>query len=430
MQSPHPVKFLPGFFSRCCASGLVLAVPAFGADTDVEELVKQNRLLVEQVQAQQKQIDELRSRLDHIDNPSAAPRLPSAETDRSVRISGEASVGYFDGQKNSAVPVSEFRVDDARIFVEASVWKNVFFYGALEITTREANDEYFHVGELYVDVENLWRGDSQHSLSLRAGRMNLPFGEEYLVRNAIDNPLVSHSLADIWGIDEGVQVYGTLGPVRYNLAVQNGSHPAREDFNSDKSITARLAYDPTRQLSLSASLMRTGDIEVTGDYSSEAWFSDAFFRAIGVPGAATTFDVELAELDAAYRWKTGHLKAAYGWVRYEDNNPTVDSSRDMTYYSLEGMQYLTDHLFAAARYSAIDAPGGYPIAGQGSAGKYFYNPYAPLTKDLQRLSLGLGYRFADPVIWKIEYSWEDGHLANGAKRADEDMFSSLLGVRF
>ena len=46
---------------------------------------------------------------------------------------------------------------------------------------------------------------------------------------------------------------------------------------------------------------------------------------------------------------------------------------------------------AAARYSAIDVPRGYPIGGQGNLGKYFYNPYGPLTKNLQRLSLGVGY---------------------------------------
>src|SRR6478609_992891 len=295
-----PVKYPSGFFSRWCAASLLLAVSTFGADTDVKELVEQNRLLVEQVKTQQKQIDELRTRLDRIEEPAASVHLPTAESSRSVRISGEASIGYFDGGKNSSTPTSEFRVDDARLFVEASVWKNVFFYGALEITTREANDEYFHVGELYVDFEGLWRGERNHnSLSLRAGRMNLPFGEEYLVRNAVDNPLISHSLADVWGVDEGVQVYGTLGPVRYNLAVQNGSHPTTHDYDSDKSVTARLAFDPTTHLSVSASAMRTGDLNVTGDQMSETWFANAFFRALGTPGAATSFHVELAEIDAA-----------------------------------------------------------------------------------------------------------------------------------
>jgi len=394
--------------------------------------VEQNRQLVDQVRAQQKQIDELRSRLDRLDEPGAPSRpLPSAsESGRQIRLSGEVGVGFFDSGDDGNQPNSEFRVDDARLFVEASVWKNVFFYGALEITTREANDEFFHVGELYVDVENLWSAGRDHTLSLRAGRMNLPFGEEYLVRNALDNPLVSHSLADIWGIDEGVQVYGTIGPVRYNLAVQNGGHPTLDDFDSDKSITARLAYDPTAQLSLSASVMRTGTINVAGDETTEAWFADAFFRAIGPPGAATSFEVELAELDAAYRWKTGHLKGSYGWAKYRDNNPAADYSRDMTYYSVEGFQYVTSRLFAAARYSAIDAPGGYPLAGQGDLGKYFYNPFGPLTKDLRRLSVGVGYRFADPLVWKFEYSWEDGHLVNGTKRGDADLLSSLLGIRF
>jgi hypothetical protein len=425
-----PVKFLSGLFSRRLAASLLLATAAFGADADVKELVEQNRVLADQVRAQQKQIDELRSRLDHMNGAEAPAPVAVSEPGRVLRLSGEVGVGYFDTGSDGGIPNSEFRVDDARLFVEAPVWKNVYFYGALEITTREANDEYFHVGELYVDIEDVWRLDRNYTLSLRAGRMNLPFGEEYLVRNVMDNPLVSHSLSDIWGIDEGVQVYGQLGPLRYNLAVQNGGYATMRDFNSDKSVVARIGFDPTPQLSLSASAMRTGDLTSAGDELSAAWFGNAFFRTIGPPGAATVFDVKLAEVDAAYRWKTGHLKANYGWANYEDNNPTADYSRDITYYSVEGLQYLTARVFGAARYSAIDAPHGYPLAGQGNAGKYFYNPYGPLTKDLQRLSVGLGYRFSDPFIWKVEYSWENGHLVNGTKRDNEDMFSSLLGVRF
>ena len=406
----------------------MLATAALGADADMKDLAEQNRLLAEQVRAQQKQIDELRSRLDHMNEPEAPAAV--AETGRQLRLSGELGVAYFDTGSNGWAPNAEFRVDDAKIFVEAPIWKNVYLFGGLEITTREANDEYFHVGELYVDVEDLWRLDRNHTLSLRAGRMNLPFGEEYLVRNVVDNPLVSHSLADIWGIDEGVQVYGQLGPVRYNLAVQNGGYESTRDFDSDKSVVARIGFDPTPQLSLSASAMRSGDLTSAGDEFSAAWFANAFFRPIGPPGAATVFDVKLAEVDAAYRWKTGHLKGNYGWASYRDNNPSADYSRDMTYYSVEGLQHVTGGLFAAARYSAIDAPGGYPLAGQGNAGKYFYNPFATLTKDLQRLSVGVGYRFSDPLVWKLEYSWEDGHLTNGTKRDAEDMLSSLLGMRF
>lgn len=428
------MKANPRCFSRrCIASVLALLASgvAFGQDTDIKTLVEQNRQLVEQVRTQQRQIDELRSRLDRMeDGPAPVTRSASSESDRQIRLSGEVGVGFFDSGARGDVPNGEFRVDDARLFVEAPVWRNVYFFGALEITTREANDEFFHVGELYLDVENLWSSGKDYTLSLRAGRMNLPFGEEYLVRDVMNNPLVSHSLADIWGIDEGIQVYGTLGPVRYNLAVQNGGHPTLADYDKDKSVVVRLAYDPTPHLSLSASAMRTGDLDAEGDETSEVWFGNAFFRAIGQLPATTKFSAELAEIDASYRWRKGHLKAAYGWVSFDDNSPTADNSRHLTYYSLEGMQRLGEKLFVAARYSAIDADRGYPLAGQGDAGPFFYNPFAPLTTDLKRLSLGLGYRFADPFVWKMEYSWEDGHLRNGAARTDQDMFSSLLGVRF
>ncbi len=77
------MKSLPGFFSRWFAASLVLAVGASAADPDVRELVEQNRVLVEQVRAQPKQIDELRTRLDRTDEPAApAPAIPAAESRR------------------------------------------------------------------------------------------------------------------------------------------------------------------------------------------------------------------------------------------------------------------------------------------------------------------------------------------------------------
>ena len=409
---------------------MLSAAVALAGQTDVSTLVEQNRQLVEQVRAQQKQIDELRTRLDHLDEAAGPGRpLPAAESGRPVRLSGEVGLGFFKTGSDGTHPRSEFRVDDARLFVEAPIWRNVYFYTGVELTTREM-DENLHVGELYVDVENLWSADHNHTLSLRAGRMNIPFGEEYLVRNVMDDPLVSHSLADPWGIDEGVQIYGRLGRVRYNVAVQNGGLPTLTDGNSDKAVTARLTLEATSQLTLSASAMRTGKLDLAGDGFSALWFGNAFFRSLG-PGSTTrTFSADLYELDASYKWPTGHVQGNAGWAKYADDDTAADNSRHLSYYSIEGVQHLSANLFAAARYSAIAAPRGYPLAGEGNAGNYFYNPYGPLTKNLRRLSLGLGYQFAPPLVWKLEYSREDGRLINGAPRNDEDMFSSILGLRF
>ena len=42
----------------------------------------------------------------------------------------------------------------------------------------------------------------------------------------------------------------------------------------------------------------------------------------------------------------------------------------------------------------------------------------------------LGYQFAPPLVWKVEYSWENGRLLNGSRRNDVDVLSSILGIRF
>ncbi len=243
------------------------------------------------------------------------------------------------------------------------------------------------------------------NLSLRVGRFYIPFGEEYQSRNVMDDPLVSHSVTDIWGIDQGAQVYGRLGRVQYNLSVQNGG--AKTTRNFDEAVAARLSLPVNAQLSFSASAMRTGKLQAGS--LSEVW---------------------LAELDASYRWPGGRFRADAGWIRFDDDSTSANDLRHMHYYSLEAVQHLGDSLFAAARYSTIGAPDGYPLGGQGNLGKYFYNPFAPLTTKLQRLSLGLGYQFGPPLIWKVEYSWENGRLLSGAKRNDEDLLSTLLGVRF
>jgi hypothetical protein len=42
----------------------------------------------------------------------------------------------------------------------------------------------------------------------------------------------------------------------------------------------------------------------------------------------------------------------------------------------------------------------------------------------------LGYRFSDPLVFKIEYAWEDGRMINGQPRNQEDLFATEIGVRF
>ncbi len=425
---------------------LAAALFATDAETDpVRALREQNQKLQQQVDEQQRQINELRERLDGLQQPAAAPapapiaeappetlssRFPAfAETDRQIRLSGEAGLAFFSSRFNGQFPNAEFRADDAKLFVEAQVWRNAYFFGGIDLVTREASDEYFHVGELYADFERVFVAGRDRTFNVRAGRFYLPFGEEYQVRNVVDNPLITHSVADIWGIDEGVQAYGQWGPVRYNLAVQNGGHKTLHDYDSDKSVVARVSVDPVPQLHLSASAMRTGRLNNANDVFSEVWLAGAFFRALGPVSTTPTFHAELAEVDAAWHWPTGHFKGAAGWIGFDDDNPAGGDKRNMSYFSLETVQQMGGGFFGAARYSGLHAPKGFPLVGLGNFSQYEF--VDPPTKDLERLSLGVGYRFAAPLVWKFDYSWEYGRLMNGASRSGEDnMLSTEIAMRF
>ena len=414
--------------------GVCLAVRglALGADADVEgrlrALEEQNRLLREQMEHQTRIIEHLKKQMDNPDAVGEAAReedLPSRLG--RVHIGGEGGVAYFHTGSEGAFPHGSFRVDEAKLFVEAPLWKDTYFFGELDLTIRETNEEFFKLGELYVDFEHLARYWSDTRwLNLRVGRIDIPFGEEYLVRDVMDNPLISHSLSDLWGVDEGIEFYGSAGDFAYVVAVQNGGHPMLEDGDSDKSIAGRISYDPWHWLHLSISGMRTGNIAVEGDELSEMWFGDGFFRSLGAPATTTRFEANLFELDAHTYWKSGHLKLAGGYVEYDDDDSASDQRRDAWYYYAEAKQDLLERVWAAARFSHIIADEGMPLVGHGDFGAFFYGP---LTSDLWRLSIGLGYQWNRNLLTKVEYTREEGNLLNGGER-DQNFVGAQLGFQF
>ena len=360
---------------------------------------------------------------------SARPMSASTKAESTVRISGEAGLAFFRTSESGRFPNSDFRVDDAKLFVEAQVWKDVYAFTEFNLFTREISDESLHLGELYVDFENvsgLW--DGANLLSVRVGRFNIPFGEEYQNRGVIRNPLISHSLSDIWGVDEGIEFYGVAGKFQYVVAVQNGGHSLLHDFDSDKAVIGRIGYNPQSWLHLSASAMRTGDLAAREDALSEVWIGNGFFRPLGSLTTTLTFQAELYELDAVARWRTGHLGAAVGRVKFDDDDTSRSNARTMKYYFVEAVQELGDKLYAAARYSEMRVPMGYPLSGWGSYGRYFSSGL--LTDRLERLSLGLGYRLGPPLVLKFEYGLENRRVASDAKRDHEDFISTEVGLKF
>jgi hypothetical protein len=416
------------------AAILLAAHPLCAASQSIEERLRaielQNETLRQQVAGQQTTIDDLKRRLG--DSPSRSTDSVSSKKSGTdfgpVHISAEGGVGYFHTGSDGQYPTGSFRVDEAKLFLESPVWNNTYLYGELDLVTREAADEFFHLGEFYIDFENIlshWTDKSW--LNLRVGRLYIPFGEEYNSRYVFDNPLISHSLSDLWGVDEGVEIYGSAYGFDYAFAVQNGGHPTLQDFTGDKSLAGRIGYNFGQRARVSFSGMRTGTVSAANDMFSETWFGGAFFRAIGQPASTTTFEAQLFELDTQIFWKSGHLKLAGGHFEYDDNDSTADNSRGGFYYYVEGVQNLTKKVYTAARFSQIHSADGMPILGYGNWGKYYFGA---LTHDVWRLSLGLGYKFSDNLIAKVEYTLEQGEFSNGMDRGHNNFFGAELGFKF
>jgi len=430
------------------AVGTLCAQPDASPLPTVQELAKQNRLLQEQVTQQQKIIDALQARLSALEErtsassgsgPAAAPAstpvaasgpepVPSSAGggEMPVRISAEVGLAYFQSGSDGQFPNGEFRVDEARVYLEAPVWGNVFFHSETDLVTRETADNDLHLGEVYADVESIagpWADD--HLLNLRVGRIYIPFGEEYQVRNVMEDPLISHSVSDIWGMDGGIEAYGSSGKFSYASALLDGGLNPLHNFHTSKSAAGRIGYAGSNWWKVSASAMRTGRLSASGDPLSAVWFGNGFFKSLG-PGA-TKYWANLFEADAAANWHGGSLTAAAGQAQFDDDGHGNDYRR-MNYFSLQGIQHLTDQLYGGLRWSAVHAPGGYYLEGQGVSGEYFFSNV--LTKQLERLSVGLGYRFADPLVFKIEYSPEWGSTVSSGSRDEANLFSSELGLKF
>jgi hypothetical protein len=398
---------------------------------EVRLLREQNTLLQQQVKQQGQQIDTLSQQFRDLqttqgtENPDATANSSGRLNFKNVNIGGEGGVGYSLTQPQGYAPNGEFQLYDARLFLDATVWEDVYFYSEVLLAYPGQQNNNLELGELYVefeDISKLWDKDDQ--LNARVGQMNIPFGEEYLTRNAIDNPLISESLLDFWGLNPGAEFYGRLGKFSYVGAVQNGAEGGSNGAGGDKSLAGRIGFDPDERWHFSVSAMRTGNLK-NGQLSA-MWFGNGYFRNIGSP-ATTKFHVDAVEGDVTARWKSGHVKAFGGWAHYGDNDPTADNGRDIYYYSGEVKQDLTKKFYAVTRWSQAYCRDGIPMVGYGDFGNYFFGP---LTENLWRLSMGLGCKLSDRLVLKVEYSLERGYESGGEKRNQEDFFGTQAAFSF
>jgi hypothetical protein len=384
---------------------------------------------------------EIRSELDSLDydiSPGEGQGTAAELRFGNILLSGYGAVAFFDQGSEGAFPNSEFKLDDSRLIVDAKILEGAYFYTSITLAQREVEDLNLEVFEMFLELDNIsghWGADGL--LSLRLGRTYIPFGEEYLHREPLDNSLISHSYSDIWGVDEGILGFGRMGIVDYVVAVQNGGYQSLDDKNSDKSVTLKIGVEPSDRLRISASAMRTGTLDAQ-DRCAAIWFGNHFISPPNLPEPAQDFEAELAELDLRITWDGGHFAAAGGWFGFEGEgrpltgdtgekmpNPERADS-DILYYYVEGAQTIVRDLYGAVRFSQVDADDGYLLFGQSDPAFGL----SRFTTEAWRLSLGLGYRFAKNLVAKIEYSLERGKLDDGRDLEDQDLFGLQLAFGF
>jgi hypothetical protein len=418
-------------------------------EAELRALRGQNAALKQQVDRQQAMIDELGRRYAELRGakpaaggmeprlvaPVAAAPKPSTETPvpppaappnkiGKLHLSGEGAVAYFGGQKNALFARDVFRLDEMKVFMEAALGGNSYLFSEIDVFNRDSNSGAWRTGELYLELEGvsrLWGREGQ--MTLRLGRVDIPFAEEYAQRDAVDNPLISHSVADFWGVDEGLEAFGSVGALQYVLAVQNGSNNAAFDFTPSKAATLRVGFEPVPGLHVSLSGLRTGRIAQTGDVRAEFWFGNDWIRR-RTGSLAANFWADGIGADVRRTFRSGHIAVSAGRIRYRDDDPSKRFSTSADYASAEGVAKVSRQLHFGARFSLVDSERGFNLPGDGQS------PSPRLTEYLWRLSLGGGYQLTPQLLLKGEYSLNRGRWLGGSLRESEDQVATEAVFKF
>jgi hypothetical protein len=301
-------------------------------------------------------------------------------------------------------PDAGFLIKEASLFVEAQAWEDVAFF--LEFRAPPPLQDQttsIRTGEVYGHFRNVLHRWGDGLLGIKVGRIDIPFGEEYLWQDAPDNPLISQSGAYPWLPDEGISLYGHLGGIGWVTAVVDGTMGRSLEDDAEKAVAAKLHGTPWKPLYVSVSLMKNGDT-ATGPLL----LGGSLFQPVGAGGASSAgsspsnkVDPALYELDARLEVaRNARLDLSFGQAFVDDRSDSFD--RKLTWFSVQPIYHLSNRIYAALRYSEIgtyDADQGYHLGGEFLAGgkRLGYD-----AKRLQRLSVGAGCELNPHTRLKVE----------------------------
>ena len=326
---------------------------------------------------------------------------------KNIEIHGFGTAGYYNTGRAGTKRFGGFGIKESTLFVTADVWEDISIFWELQANRLGKDDQLFvRTGEVYLHFRNILVNEA-FSFGAKLGRMDIPFGEEYLWQDSIDNPLITNSVAYPYGWDEGILVYSSFKGLNWILAVADGTDTRGFEENFDKAVNLKFYGNPFESLYLSASFMRNGDSS-----ESAAEFGGSHFQPVGdehqsTLGASSSDKVDsgLMEFDAKYSFHTpamdGYFAASVGGAYQNDEESFFD--REIFWFSVEPYVGYKNTWYAVARYSEIgtyDDNEGYHFDGKIFAGGNSAFGYD--TKRFRRLALGVGWTPNPHIRAKLE----------------------------
>mgnify|MGYP005988094627 CR=1 FL=1 len=336
---------------------------------------------------------------------------------QNFELYGFAAVGYYQTGEDANRPDGGFEIKEATLFIESEVWEDINFFLELQ-THRYANDgKATQTGEAYLHFRNVPVGEQ--IIGFKAGRIDIPFGEDYLYQDSVDNPLITHSAAWPYGWDEGILVYGNYQGLGWIASLTDGSDIRNTDDGSEKALNLKIYGDICDTLYMSFSWMRNGDSS-----KSAIEFGGSHFEPVDdlssnpvVDRSSLQVDAELFEWDGKYKIGESSLLLSYGEAKQIDK--VSEFSRDLYWYSIEPNWKINQHWYTLLRYSEIGT--GDKNKGFHFEGKSFANgnkTYGFEAKTFTRMALGLGWIPNPRIIAKFELGKDHFELIDNASMAE------------
>lgn len=323
---------------------------------------------------------------------------------KNVQINGFVAAGFYDTGAAGTRENGGFEIKEATLFVEADVWENTSLFVELQ-TNRLGKDEdkFVRTGEVYIHLRDI-QLTKNTSIGVKLGRIDIPFGEEYLWQDAIDNPLITNSAAYPYGWDEGLLVYSQWGAVNWIVAVTDGTDARSEEDNSDKALNLKLYGRLSDDWYLSVSYMHNGANSKSAIEFGGSHFQPVLDSSVG-SSVSQQVDSDLFEINTKYHFRVSDMRAyvslSAGLANQDDDDSLFD--RDFHWFLVEPFLQINNKWYTVLRYSEIgtyDEDEGYHFDGKtfaGGNGAFGFD-----TERFRRLGIGLGWRPNPHIVTKLE----------------------------